>query len=79
MKMFSLGLASVVLMLSGCNSTSDSTETAKSSNYRCEQVRALGSNIPKKRCTTRQQRQEEKRRSDALMRDAQIVRSINDE
>ncbi|WP_105167699.1 hypothetical protein [Pseudoalteromonas sp. T1lg23B] len=53
-KILLAALLSVPLM--GCNSTTND-DVAKGDGYRCEQVKTLGSSIPKKRCTTKEQRE----------------------
>ncbi|QTL35392.1 hypothetical protein [Pseudoalteromonas viridis] len=44
----------IALSISACSSTGNTT--AKNDGYKCEQVKTLGSSIPKKRCTTAEQR-----------------------
>ncbi|RZM85253.1 hypothetical protein C3B51_00975 [Pseudoalteromonas rubra] len=50
-----LFLAGIILLLSGCNSTSqsqDDADLANNAGYRCEQTRSLGSHIPTTYCSS---------------------------
>jgi outer membrane murein-binding lipoprotein Lpp len=69
-KTIASGLALSLLFVAGCKSN-DSGETAKRDSYRCEQVRSLGSSIPKKRCTTAQQRAAERAEAQEQIRNSQ--------
>ncbi|KID58344.1 hypothetical protein JF50_06645 [Pseudoalteromonas luteoviolacea] len=61
--------------VAGCQSTSASDETAKKDGYRCEQVRSLGSSIPKKRCSTKEQRRQDRVNAQEQLRESQITLS----
>lgn len=76
-KLFFIAVASIVL--TGCNMSDDDTsKLAKESNgYKCEQVRVLGSMIPKKVCSTAAQRKEAELRSKEATRDAQRPITLN--
>ncbi|WP_138549695.1 hypothetical protein [Pseudoalteromonas rubra] len=70
-KNIGLTVASLALtVLVGCKST-DSGQTARTEGYKCEQIRTLGSNIPKKRCTTKRQRDEIRRNGQESLRNSQ--------
>lgn len=58
------------VIFAGCNTTSDD-RVAKSDGYKCEQVKTLGSSIPKRICSTKSQRDEQRELSKESMRDAQ--------
>ncbi|QSX41834.1 hypothetical protein [Shewanella cyperi] len=65
------GVVLVSSLISGCSGTSTAQtpeeaaraaeiqERLAQTGYKCESVRVTGSNMPKKRCTTRQQREDE--------------------
>lgn len=67
-----LGVICLVLIISACSTLSErelsqvdakkaATRQAelKEMGYRCDKVKVTGSNLPTRRCTTRQQREEE--------------------
>lgn len=60
------------LFLLGCKSN-DQTASANESGYRCEQVRALGSNIPIKYCSSKKERDEARKRGKEQLRTSQRV------
>lgn len=75
-----LGVVCVVLMLSACSTSSEqelsqvdaekaATRQAelKEMGYRCDRVKVTGSNLPTRRCTTRQQREEESKAAKAYV------------
>ncbi|KZN59531.1 hypothetical protein N473_25700 [Pseudoalteromonas luteoviolacea CPMOR-1] len=63
-------LAVTSVFLVGCQSNDGQSKTTDS-GYRCEQVTALGSNIPTKYCSTRKQRDETRRRGAESLRNSQ--------
>jgi len=54
----------------GCSATSDD-RVAKNDGYKCEQVKTLGSSIPRKICSTKAQRDEHRELSKEALRDSQ--------
>ncbi|RZM85252.1 hypothetical protein C3B51_00970 [Pseudoalteromonas rubra] len=70
-----LFLASSALLLAGCNSTNNTSDDGSQakSGYRCKQVRALGSNIPKTYCSNAQQRKEAREAAQEEMRNRQTT------
>ncbi|MGE4261724.1 hypothetical protein [Shewanella sp.] len=70
-----------VVILSACTSTTKATkdEQAKSAanGYRCETVTVTGSRMPQRRCTTEQEREQEKREAEALMRQNRVLTKEN--
>ncbi|MBE0367914.1 hypothetical protein PAUR_a1387 [Pseudoalteromonas aurantia 208] len=67
------------VVLAGCNATDDEADKqARNTNgYKCEQIRVLGSSIPKKVCSTREQRKEAEIRSKEATRNAQRPITLN--
>ncbi|AOT09271.1 hypothetical protein [Pseudoalteromonas luteoviolacea] len=73
-----IGLVALLVSMgfvSGCQSTGSADETAKKDGYRCEQVRSLGSSIPKKRCTTKEQRRQDRVNAQEQLRESQVTLS----
>ncbi|MCG7533824.1 hypothetical protein [Pseudoalteromonas sp. OOF1S-7] len=68
------------LLLTGCNSTSNSADDGSQANngYRCKQVRSLGSNIPKTSCSTSKQRAEARKNAQDALRENQRGLTNND-
>ncbi|WDE05926.1 hypothetical protein SG34_003065 [Thalassomonas viridans] len=65
-------LSVFALVLTGCASNGSDGNTAKNDDgYRCEKVYTISSNIPKKICNTRAQREEIEKQSKEGLRDIQ--------
>ncbi|ESP95385.1 MULTISPECIES: hypothetical protein [Pseudoalteromonas] len=73
-----IGLVALLVstgFVTGCQSTDASGDSAKKDGYRCEQVRSLGSSIPKKRCTTKEQRRQDRENAQDHLRESQVILS----
>ena len=68
---------SALTVLAGCSST-DNDKLANNDGYRCEQVRELGSSIPRRVCTTRLQREEAKAEAREQLKAGQLVLTGDD-
>ncbi|KID58345.1 hypothetical protein JF50_06650 [Pseudoalteromonas luteoviolacea] len=60
---------SLLPLLTACQS--NQLSKTEDNGYRCEQVRSLGTSIPNKRCTTKEQRREERKHAQDQVRESQ--------
>ncbi len=71
-------VAVIAILLAACSTAPDGknkeiTQTTRTDGYRCEKVVETGSRISTRRCTTAQQREDEKREADVMMRNNRIA------
>ncbi|MCG9698155.1 hypothetical protein [Shewanella sp. Isolate11] len=70
--------AATVCLLAACSSSPNegktaSTQPERTDGYRCDKVVETGSRISTRRCTTAQQREDEKREADVMMRNNRVL------
>ncbi len=69
-------LTTGIVLLAACSSGATSSKEgamsaqtgSKNDGYRCDKVRVTGSRLPSKRCTTRQQREDEEKSAETFMK-----------
>ncbi|TMP59706.1 hypothetical protein CWB96_08950 [Pseudoalteromonas citrea] len=74
-----LSMLVACVVLAGCNATDNEADkqARNTIGFKCDQIRVLGSSIPKKVCSTREQRKHAEVISKEATKDAQRTITVN--